>query len=294
MSLNSVNTNMGAMVALESLDSTNSQLSSVQKQISTGYKVADATDNGGAFAVAQRVRSDVASLTTVNDQLGGTQGLISTTLTGLTDSSNQLNSVGQVLTELADGSISSTERAQYQQQFTSDVTQLKNMFSNATYNGKSLIGGVNNGTASGATVIQNESGGTYGIASFGGLQGALGATTFTYASASAFLTSLSSLETADSTKAQAAMTATGTLSNLKTAIGSALNYYGSASSYIDTTISYNSDKIDALNSGLGSLVDADLAQESAQLQSLQIKQQLGEHALSIANQAPQTLLSLFK
>lgn len=294
MSLNSVNTNMGAMVALESLDSTNSQLSSVQKQISTGYKVADATDNGGAFAVAQRVRSDVASLTTVNDQLGGTQGLISTTLTGLTDSSNQLNSVGQVLTELADGSISSTERAQYQQQFTSDVTQLKNMFSNATYNGKSLIGGVNNGTASGATVIQNESGGTYGIASFGGLQGALGATTFTYASASAFLTSLSSLETADSTKAQAAMTATGTFSNLKTAIGSALNYYGSASSYIDTTISYNSDKIDALNSGLGSLVDADLAQESAQLQSLQIKQQLGEQALSIANQAPQTLLSLFK
>ena len=90
------------------------------------------------------------------------------------------------------------------------------------------------------------------------------------------------------------MTATGVFSNLRTALGTALNYYGSASNYINTTISYNSNKIDALNSGLGSLVDANLAQESAKLQSLQIKQQLGEQALSIANQAPQALLSLFK
>lgn len=294
MSLNSVNTNMGAMVALQSLDSTNNQLAAVQKQISTGYKVADATDNGGAFAVAQRVRSDVASLTTVNDQLGGTQGLISTTLSSLTDASNQLNSMGQVLTQLSDGSISSTERAQYQQQFKTDVTALKNMFSNATYNGKSLIGGVNGKTATGATVIQNEAGGTYGIVSFGGLQGSLGSSTFTYASATAFFTSVASMQADNATQAQAAMTATGVFSNLKTAMGSALNYYGAASSYVDTTISYNSDKIDALNAGLGSLVDADLAKESAQLQSLQIKQQLGEQSLSIANQAPQTLLSLFK
>ena len=59
-------------------------------------------------------------------------------------------------------------------------------------------------------------------------------------------------------------------------------------------VSYNNDKIDALNSGLGSLIDADLAKESAQLQALQIRQQLGTQALSIANQAPQSLLSLFK
>ena len=63
---------------------------------------------------------------------------------------------------------------------------------------------------------------------------------------------------------------------------------------MNNQISYNSDKIDALNSGLGSLVDADLAKESALLQSLQIQQQLGTQALTLANQAPQTLLSLFK
>ena len=77
-------------------------------------------------------------------------------------------------------------------------------------------------------------------------------------------------------------------------VGTNLNTIGSASNYISNQISYNNDKIDALNSGLGSLVDADLAKESAQLQALQIRQQLGTQALSLANQAPQTLLSLFK
>jgi len=82
--------------------------------------------------------------------------------------------------------------------------------------------------------------------------------------------------------------------NQLNSVGSQLASYGSASTYINNQVSYNSDKIDALNTGLGSLVDANLAQESALLQSLQIKQQLGTQALSIANQAPQSLLSLFK
>jgi flagellin len=73
-----------------------------------------------------------------------------------------------------------------------------------------------------------------------------------------------------------------------------LNYYGMATNYVNNQISYNSDKIDALNTGLGALIDSNLAQESAQLQALQIQQQLGTQALSMANQAPSTLLSLFK
>ena len=77
-------------------------------------------------------------------------------------------------------------------------------------------------------------------------------------------------------------------------VGQELNTIGAAINYVTNQVSYNSDKIDALNSGLGALVDADLAKESAQLQALQIRQQLGTQALSLANQAPQTLLSLFK
>ncbi len=80
----------------------------------------------------------------------------------------------------------------------------------------------------------------------------------------------------------------------QTAVANQLNQAGADSNYLDAQVTFNSQKIDSLNSGLGSLVDADLTKESAQLQSLQIKQQLGTQALSIANQAPQSLLSLFK
>jgi flagellin len=88
MSLNSVNTNIGAQIALESLNSTNAQLSVTEKQISTGYRVSDATDDGAAYAVAQRVRSDVGALTSANQQLGNVTGLVTTTLTALNSESN--------------------------------------------------------------------------------------------------------------------------------------------------------------------------------------------------------------
>jgi flagellin len=93
---------------------------------------------------------------------------------------------------------------------------------------------------------------------------------------------------------QALITASGTFLNALSTLGTQLNTYGAASNYVDNQISYNNDKVDSLNGGLGSLIDADLAKESAKLQALQIRQQLGTQALSIANQAPQSLLSLFK
>ena len=108
MSLNSVNTNMGAMIALQSLDRTNSQLAATQKQISTGYRVADATDDGAAYAVAQSVRSTVGALTSANQQLGNVQGLLSTTESGLNDVSNTMASMRDVLVKLSDADVSGT------------------------------------------------------------------------------------------------------------------------------------------------------------------------------------------
>ena len=92
----------------------------------------------------------------------------------------------------------------------------------------------------------------------------------------------------------ALLTAGGMFIQQMNAVGTALNTVGSEVNYVNNQINFNNNKIDALNAGLGSLVDADLAKESAQLQALQIRQQLGTQALSLANQAPQTLLSLFK
>jgi flagellin len=73
-----------------------------------------------------------------------------------------------------------------------------------------------------------------------------------------------------------------------------MNQYGSDNKTVLGQVSFNKEKMDSLESGLGALVDADLAKESAKLQSLQIRQQLGTQSLSIANQAPQSLLSLFR
>ena len=100
--LNSVNTNMGAMIALQSLNQTNTNLAAAEKQVSTGYRVADSTDDGAAYAIAQGVRSTVGALTTANQQLGNVQGLLSTTQSGLNDISDLMSSMRDVLANLAE------------------------------------------------------------------------------------------------------------------------------------------------------------------------------------------------
>lgn len=286
MSLNSVNTNINASIALQSLEMTNSQLAGVQKQISTGYRVADATDDGAAFAVAQRVRSDVGALTSANQQLGNVQGLLSTTVTGLTAVSNEMSSARDVLVKLADSNTQGTERSQYIQQYQSLVAQIKTNFQDSAYNGKTLIGDMSGsaGTFGGVGVVRNEVGSTYSIGTFSG-SAFMGSIAFTSTQLSA-ATTVGSLISATATS--------GAFINQLNSLGTELNNYGAATNYVTNQITFNSNKMDSLNNGLGALVDADLAKESAQLQALQIRQQLGTQALSIANQSPQSLLSLFK
>ncbi len=284
MPLNSVNTNMGATIALQSLNSTNSMLQATQKQISTGFRVADATDDGAAYAVAQRVRSDVNALTSANQQLGNVQGLLSTTNTALNDVSNTMSSARDVLVKLADSNTQGTQRAQYIQQYQSLVTNMKSFFQDATYSSKTLVGDIGGNSGFGnVAVVRNENAATYGITTFSG-SAFMASISFTSTQLNGAATVASLIGTASS----------ATFMNQLTSLGTAMNKYGSAATYVGNQVSYNSDKIDALNNGLGALIDADLAKESAKMQSLQIRQQLGTQSLSIANQAPQSLLSLFK
>jgi len=146
-----------------------------------------------------------------------------------------------------------------------------------------LIGGLtgSSGTFGRVAVTRNESGSTYGISTFSGpaLIGSLSFTTTQLGGASTVA---------------ALITVSGTVKNRKNALSKELNTIGSSVNYLNNQTTYNSDKIDALNGGLGSLVGADLAKESAQLIALQIRQHLGTQALSLANQTPQSFLSLFK
>lgn len=281
--LDSVNTNTGAMIALESLNATNSQLAVVQKQISTGYRVADANDDGAAYAVAQSIRFQVNALTSANQQLGGVQGLLSTTSSALNDISNTMSSMRDVLLNLANSNVAGNERTQYEAQYSSLLANIKSFFQDADYNGKTLVGNItgSTGTFAAVAVVRNEVGTTYGISTFGG-SAVYGSIAFT------------STQLGGASTVAALITTTGTFINQMNAISTAMNTYGSANTFINNQISYNTDKMDALNTGLGALVDANLAQESAQLQALQIRQQLATQSLSLANQAPQTLLSLFK
>jgi flagellin len=283
MSLNSVNTNMGAMIALESLNKTNADLATTQKRVSTGYRVADSTDDGAAYAVAQSVRSTVGALTTANQQLGNVQGLLSTTQSGLNDVSNTMASMRDVLVSLSDANVSGNQRTQYIAQYQSLLANVKSFIQDAGYSGKTLIGNItgSNGVMGSVTTVRNEFGASYTIASFSG-SALYGSIAFT------------GTQLGGAASVAALITATGTFLNQMNSTGTALNKVGSEVNYVNNQITYNSDKIDALNTGLGSLVDADLAKESANLQALQIRQQLGTQALSLANQAPQTLLSLFK
>jgi flagellin len=274
MNLNSVNTNIGAMTALQSLNRTNDALAAVQKRVSTGFRVADAKDDGGAFAVAQSVRGDVAGLTAANEQLGGLKGIVDVTLTSLGQVSKTMVEVRTVLTRLADGTINGAQRDQYEQQYDQLRTQIERFIDDATYNGRTLLSTDVAAGGGDIVTIRNEQGTTLTLAAFDG------ATDFVVDAAPA-----------DATAAQTAIA--GNWTDISKAINDALNRLGSDSRYVDSQIGYNRDKLDAIEGGLGALIDADIAKEAARLQALQIRQQLGTQTLSITNQAPQALISLF-
>ena len=264
--MNSVNTNIAAQVALQSLNSTSSQLQATQKRISTGYRVADATDDGAAFAVAQRVRADVGALTTVNQQLGNAKGLVGTALSGLTSISNSFTDAKQLLVQIADNSITQSQRDQYVTSFKTLVQRVANTVDGSTYNGGTLLGAASGAVAATAkTVINNENGAATTLAAedvsglAGTLAGLIGAT---------FSRSTAGVDTwtaaaagADQTAAAAALATGGGFATAQTALANQLNQAGSDLEVLDATISFNSSKIDSLNAGLGALIDADLSKE---------------------------------
>ena len=276
MAMNSIITNIGAQVALQSLNKTQDDLAVTQKRISTGLRVADSRDDGAAFAVAERVRGEIAATTSANEQLGGAKGLLDVTRSSLENVSGSLNKLKEIVVKLADGSGTAEQRAQYQTQAKELTNNIKAFITDANYNNRNMIG--TGGTD--VKIVINSTGGNYTVAAYDSIANIYnqvsGANTFTQGDAAAALTNTGKIGTA----------VTNTLTQL--------NQFGSYSNYVETQISFNKKKMDAQEAGMGALIDADLAKESAKLQSLQIRQQLGSQALGIANQAPQVLVSLFR
>jgi flagellin len=277
MSFNSVNTNRQAVYALQSLNLTNSELGGVQKRVSTGFRVADARDDGGAFAVAQAVRSDVAGVTAVGEQLGGTRGILSTTFASLSVVSDTMKQLRAVITRLADGAVTDDSRDQYNEQYALLNEQIGNFIDDAFYNGRTLLSTDVGAGGGDITSIRNETGEDFTIEAVDG--------------ETLKMTTLGPLEADD---AADLIISGGEFSDIDANISTALNKFGAQMQFVENQIVYNSKKIDAMNDGLGALVDADLAKESSKLQALQTRQQLGVQTLGLANQGPQVLLSLFR
>jgi flagellin len=272
----SINTNAASQIALQDLASTQRSLNAIQKQVSTGYTVADALDNGAIFGIAQSVRSSITGVAAANQELGNFSGLVQTANAGATAVSNVLSDIRATLTHLADAALSATQQSQYEQQYTNYVAQLTTFVQGSNYGGLNLL---SNG--SGLSVVQDGNadlllvtGSQYNVNS--ALQG------------------ISTAGTAITNYTVAGSVLLTTFGSVLGSVATVLNFVGDLNLKITTQQTFNANLSDALNVGLGALVDADLAKASAQLTALQIKQQLGTQSLSIANQAPNVLLSLFK
>lgn len=270
---NSVNTNVGALVALQSLNRTNAELESVQKRISTGFRVADGNDDGAAFSVAQGIRADLKGYEAVNERLGSAKGLVAVALEGARGVSDTVAEIRKVLVKLADATLSTDERTQYTADYASLKTEVTNFISQSTFNGISLLTGT---TAN--NIIFDNNGGTFALTG----QNLAASNTTNLTAGNTF------------TLAAALITASGSLAAFETAVGTAISTLGGYARSLENQDNFVKVLSDAYTQGVGAIVDADLAKESAKLQSLQIRQQLGTQALSIANQAPSTLLSLFR
>lgn len=285
MALNSIITNTSAQVALASLDNITAELSTTQKAVSTGYVVADATDNGAAYAVAQNVRSSVSALTAANQQLGNATGLVSVTSSGLNSISTILSSAKSTLIALSGSTVTGSERTQDIAQYQSYIQQVATAIQNSNYNGASLIGDTTaakaNATYGAVTVAQNDQGDTITLIAFSGST-VLHAVTFT------------STQLSGATTVAAFLATGGTFTTQFNNVSTALNTYGNLTNLVNNQVSFNTAKITSLQTGLGALVDANEAQESAELQSLQVQQQLATSALSVAEQTPSLLTKLIQ
>ena len=270
---NSLNTNIGAFVALSNLNAVNTRLDRVQDRVSTGLKVIGAVDDASSFAIAQGIRADVKAYGAVSQGIANAKGATGIALAGVNAISDLLGDIQAKITEGMNPGNTTQQQAILQADFNNLVTQINQFISSASYNGRNLL----SSGSTNANVLSNIDGTTIAV------RGNSQATAVATVLAGQAITSTS-----------VALVALTHINEARSTISTILGNLGA-----DTrTITFQDDFItkltDAQEVGLGSIVDADLAKESAKLQALQVQQQLSLQTLNIANQRPTVLLSLFQ
>ena len=272
----SVNTNAGAMLALQYLNKTGSELQTAQTHINTGLKVSTAKDDGATFAIAQNMRGNVAGYHAVSDSLNRGVSTIDVAISAGQAISDLLIDLKAKALAAADTSLDTASRNALNADFIALRDQITTIVQNANFNGTNMVDG--------------------SVATFQALASADGTKRITVTGQTLSLSG--SIITIASTATISTQTKASTMISVVNQsiqnVNAALAKLASAAKKFMIQNDFVSKLIDTLNQGIGNLVDADMAVESARLQSLQVKQQLGVQALSIANAQPQIILSLFR
>jgi flagellin len=272
----SVNTNNGAALALQYLNQTQGQLDKTQSAINSGLKVASAKDDGAIYAIAQNQRGAVAGYQSVLNSINNGSSAIDVALSAGQSISDLLIQMKQKALAAADASLDTASRQALNANFTALRDQIATIVNNAVFNGFNLV----NGSTNQVTALASSD----------------GARRITTAAQNMKLSgAIVTIRNTNTISTQArASTLIATIQTSLSNVNSALAKLSSGAAKFSIQASFTMKLSDTLTAGIGNLVDANMASESARLQSLQVKQQLGVQALSIANQSPQTILSLFR
>ena len=278
--MSSILTNNSAMNALSTLRQINNDLDSTQDRISTGLKISSGKDNAAYFSISETMKGDSSMYSAIDEALTSTMNAVSTARLGA-ETVNDLASDFAERVAFAQGGTSEV-RADVQDELNALVERITTTISQSTFNGTSLVDST--ATVTVVTGISRSAAGSVTTTTISFQEQDLGA----------ILSSLSAIDlTSASTAALQEAALQAAESALDAAIGAA-TALGIAENSIETQKDFLGELTNVIDSGVGSMVDADMESEAARLQALQVQQQLATQSLSIANSSPQNILSLFQ
>ncbi|MDV2968022.1 flagellin [Nitratireductor aquimarinus] len=306
--MSSIMTNASAMTALQTLNTISKNMATTQSRISTGMRVGEAADNAAYWSIATTMRSDNKANSVVQDALGLGAGKIDTAYTGINDSIEVVDQIKEKV--LLAKSASTEDRAKIQSEIKALQAHLTDSINAANYAGSNLLQTDSTDTINTKlSVISSYNRSAAGAVTTGTIEVTFAETRLIDSGADVGILDTTATTTGTGAVTQSILTLDVTAANLddtdfnglltaveaglkKMATGAAA--LGAAKSRVDLQTNFVSKLSDAIERGVGQLVDADMNEESARLSALQVQQQLGIQALSIANSNSQNILSLFR
>jgi flagellin len=290
--MSSLNTNASAMTALQTLAATNKNLATTQSRIATGFRVAEAQDNAAYWSIATTMRSDNKALSSVQDALGLGAGKLDVAYTGMNSAIEVVDEIKQKLVSAMGAS--DEDKTKIQTEITELQGQLSSIVNSANYAGSNMLSG--DGFEDTLDIVSSYDRASDGSVTVSNITITFADTPITLGDGDETTGILDdvhaiTLDGSDDDGIQEFLTQVETA---LTAMSDAASVLGAAKKRVDIQKSFVSKLSDAIDRGVGQLVDADMSKESARLSALQVQQQLGIQSLSIANSNTQSILSLFR